>query len=271
VPLSTSDAARLVDAQAAMRDRVNRQVVARIEGRVRSFGGWWSDSEVEALARQVVMVVEAGQSQTARLTDAYLSRLISQAIGKPLSPVGVPVEPEVWRRADHVAAYMRPAADVRRKVAAGQAADAAISAAVSRVGAMVETDLSLAMTHTSRAVYGARSDYIDGYRRVIRPERSRSGSCGLCAAASDQVYGSGDLMPIHDRCRCETLPIVNGEDPGQSLNGDELRSLYDAAGSTKGSDLKRVRVKVREHGELGPVLTDASHNWRGPTQVAAAA
>jgi hypothetical protein len=173
VPLSTSDAARLVDAQAAMRDRVNRQVVARIEGRVRSFGGWWSDSEVEALARQVVMVVEAGQSQTARLTDAYLSRLISQAIGRPLSPVGVPVEPEVWRRADHVAAYMRPAADVRRKVAEGQAADAAISAAVSRVGAMVETDLSLAMTHTSRAVYGARSDYIDGYRRVAALRRLR--------------------------------------------------------------------------------------------------
>jgi hypothetical protein len=78
-------------------------------------------------------------------------------------------------------------------------------------------------------------------------------------------------MPIHDRCRCETLPIIGEQDPGQSLNGDELRALYDAAGSTKGSDLKRVRVKVREHGEIGPVLTDASHNWRGPTQVAAAA
>ena len=34
--------------------------------------------------------------------------------------------------------------------------------------------------------------------------------------------------------------------------------------------LKRTRYRVDQHGELGPVLTDADHDFRGPAEVAAA-
>lgn len=265
--LSTDQARRLVDAQSAARGRAERATSLRVSQIVAGFRGWWSDAEVDAMARQIVLVVEAGQTQTARLTDAYLNRVIGQALGRPVPPVGVPIAPEVWRSVPHVEAYSRPASDVRRLVAEGASLESAQGVAAARVDAMVLTDLALSMTNSARTVFETRGNWIDGYRRVIHPERSKSGTCGLCAVASDQVYASGDLLPIHARCKCEVLPIVNGVDPARDLNDTELRSLYDAAGSSQGADLKRIRIEVTEHGEIGPVLSNAKHATRKPSQV----
>jgi hypothetical protein len=268
--LTPSEARRLVDAQALARDRVHESTLRRVLALMSGFDQWWSDGDVEALARRLVLVVEAGQAATARATDAYLARVISDALGRAIPPVGVPITPEQWRKADHVAAFMRPAADVRRRVAQGTPLEVAAGMAAQRAQSMAATDLALAMTNTSREVFRERGRYVDGYRRIIHPEASRGGTCGLCAAASDRTYSSGDLLPIHDNCRCEVLPIVNGQDPGRDLSTDELDRLYSAAGSTKGADLKRVLVEFHEHGELGPVLREQGHNFRGPADVAAA-
>jgi hypothetical protein len=270
MPLSTAEALRLVDAQAAARDRVEAATLTRVERLVAVFRGWWSDAEVEALAQQVSMVVLAGQTAVSRATDAYLARVISDALGRPVPPVGVPITPERWRTADPLEVYQRPAADVRRRVAAGEVLGVAEGMAAQRYRSMVSTDLALATTHTSREVYQRRGSLVDGYRRVTRPEASRGGTCGLCVAASDRIYSRGDLMPIHDKCKCQTLPIVSGQDPGRSLVDAELRALYDDAGGTAGAKLKRTRYQVNEHGELGPVLREQGHHFRGPAEVAAA-
>ena len=86
---------------------------------------------------------------------------------------------------------------------------------------------------------------IIGYRRVVHPEMSKGGSCGLCVVASTMVYTRANLRPIHDRCNCEVVPITVANDPGDSLNQLDLGDLYQAAGeSNRSAPLKRVRVNA---------------------------
>lgn len=107
-----------------------------------------------------------------------------------------------------------------------------------------------------------------GFRRVIRPELSKNGSCGLCVVAATNWYTVDELKPIHNLCKCVTVPVVKGADPGFGWNQEDLRknldTMYGAAGgSTYGKDLKRIRVKITEHGELGPILEyRAKTGWK---------
>jgi hypothetical protein len=126
------------------------------------------------------------------------------------------------------------------------------------------------MTLAQRAAYTAALERlqgdagITGYRRILHPELSRTGSCGLCIVASDQVYKTSELMPLHNLCKCTVLPIIGALDPGSSLNNLTLADLYAAAGdSTHAHDLKRVKVTVRQHGEYGPVLVIAGQQFTG--------
>jgi hypothetical protein len=102
---------------------------------------------------------------------------------------------------------------------------------------------------------------VTGYRRVIHPELSQGGTCGLCVAASTRPYTRGDLLPLHSRCKCIVVPIVGESggdgDVGGAINDADLGLLYDEATSTGRKDLKRTRYKVISHGELGSWLVPA--------------
>jgi hypothetical protein len=88
-------------------------------------------------------------------------------------------------------------------------------------------------------------------RRFTR--HTRAGACNLCSLAAGQVYSSDKLMPIHDGCACTVVPVWGDDDlPGPDSQADER---YED------------EVAVREHGELGPVLTQADHHFRGPAAV----
>jgi hypothetical protein len=65
-----------------------------------------------------------------------------------------------------------------------------VEAAVERVAAVADMDMQLADRAQSRRSSPSRPSAVDitGYRRVIHPEVSKGGSCGLCIAASDRVY-----------------------------------------------------------------------------------
>ena len=102
-----------------------------------------------------------------------------------------------------------------------------------------------------------------GFRRVVHPELSKSGSCGLCIVASTMKYTRGDLLPIHAGCNCETVEIYNIDgriiDPGQQINEEDLFVFYrEAKGSTRGWDLKRWKYKIVDHPEYGPTLVNSS-------------
>lgn len=132
-----------------------------------------------------------------------------------------------------------------------------------RAERMVNDDIAMASRAASQdAMKAAPAGRITGYRRVLHPELSESGqSCGLCVAASTRVYKVGELLPIHNFCKCECVPIVDGADPGSQINDDDLATLYDeAGGSTAKEDLVNERYVVFQHPELGPVLRNAKHS-----------
>lgn len=80
---------------------------------------------------------------------------------------------------------------------------------------------------------------------------------------------------IVSNCHCEMIPIEKGIDPAFQLNEDDLESLYRAAGKAVGraaetgggarqlGALKRVRVGITEHGELGPILVKVGTTGEG--------
>lgn len=187
--------------------------------------------------------------------------------------------PPGWR--DPADVYGRIADQYRwEQIANGADPEKALAKAKVRAEQAVDTDISLAVreqeTHTARRV-GVKL-----YRRVLHPELAESGlSCGLCIVAADRVYSVDKFKrEIHANCHCEILPIEDGKDPGISLNADDLESLYKAAGAAIGTDretgggkkqlgaLKRVRVAVTEHGELGPILVKIGTTGEGKLQTA---
>lgn len=160
------------------------------------------------------------------------------------------------------------------QVVHGMDEPAARQRAIVRIQAAAHTDITLAVrAQYMQALDRGRTVRADGWRRILRPELSQSGPCGLCVVAADRLYSRGDLLPIHDRCVCEVLPVIGDLDPGLLLNSDDLARIYQEAGSTgggkrQGGALKNIRVALTEHGELGPVLTRSDQHFRGMQQVA---
>lgn len=327
----------LVTAQAHLRGQLTDAAVAAASAPFRALtaADWWSPPAVDRAVAAATRIVQATQTQAARITSGYVARAASTMTGKTVTPVGAvnvrtlrrditPVtarslvdgtvrspflilgdthdgpapgintpatmavpDPRPGTILDRVRAqlaaeaaaldpavpYQRVAEQYRYQVSArGVDPDKAADSAVVRIGAVAHTDVTLAVREQVRASLGEIPG-VTGYRRILRPELSKTGPCGLCVVAADRVYHVKDLQPIHDRCCCETLPIIGSLDPGLTLNAADLEALYGAAGSTgggkgQGGALKRIRVALAENGELGPVLVDADQAYRGPVDVA---
>lgn len=130
-----------------------------------------------------------------------------------------------------------------------------------RAERMVNDDIAMASRQANLdAMKSARGSGITGYRRVLHPELSGGGSCGLCIAASTRVYKIGELLPIHNLCKCGVAIIIGDDDPGSQINDEDLAVLYAEAGdTTDGRALKDQRYEVFDHPELGPVLRNKKH------------
>lgn len=260
----------LVDGSATARDRLEGRVAKVVAGLWGGFDGWYQPALVDEVAAEVAAMVGRGQIAVAALTDAYLAQVASIVRGRPVGPVGVSPKMTGTRRAGGVTAeavYARVAAEYRWQVSRDVAPIRAREIAAERAAAMTRTDLGLAFRDQASAFMTATG--AAGWRRVIRPERSRSGTCGLCVAASNRVYTRGDLMAMHGSCRCTVVEVGAGVDEGRVINAAEYAAVAAESESLGAGDLLKARVQVREHGELGPVLTDARHEFRGPRQVAA--
>lgn len=188
-----------------------------------------------------------------------------------LSLVDTPAE---WK--DPADAYGRIADQYRHDQIVNLAShEQALAVAKRRAEQVVDTDISLVVRE--QEAHTARKLGVKTYRRVLHPELAESGlSCGLCIVASDRIYTVDRFKrEIHAHCHCEMVPIDGSNDPGLKLNQADLDSLYAAAGRAVGKDepvtgggkrqlgaLKRVRVGITEHGELGPILVNQSGEYR---------
>lgn len=231
---------------------------------------------------QVVAATQRGQRIQAALASAFITRALIE-MGLSTKPIRV-VLPDQPRGVDPALVAGRALRNYRIAVSAGKSPEDARQAGLDQALVSADSDLGLAEREAYSQTLDRAGDGVTGYRRVIHPEISRGGVCGMCVAASDRSYhfkaqaefkterkdvaqgsnglsGSGRRVPllaIHDRCHCTILPVIGELDPGSQINAADLKQLYGLAGSTYRKDLSKVRYKIDDHGELGPYLRAAS-------------
>lgn len=250
----------LVVAQGAERAALSELAVKDAADAISRFRHWYDSAAITKLVAEIVKDVETVQRRTASVTDAYLSRVASLQAGKRIPPVGR-IDVSRLRGIPHADAYGRLADNFRYLISQHVEPEIAQERIVHRAEVIAEADATLAMRAQSQKFMVVH--HVDGFRRVIHPEVSRkTGVCGLCLIAADRVYHVEELLPIHDGCNCTVAPIINGVDPGHTLNQKDLASIYKAAGSNRAGDLRKIRIQVHEHSELGPILANAAHHWR---------
>lgn len=263
---------KLIRAQAAVRKSVSDDAkkAAKALAKGMSDADWRDYQAVTRYAKANAKVSAARQRQIAAAQNAYQARVLALLTGKPVAPAkqvdvdelrGIPQESVYGRIAD----YYRYLTDNPARLEPQSTAKALTA---DRAEEVAEMDITLAVRAQNQQVTKEKKQ-VKYYRRVIHPELNESGaSCGLCIVASHNTYAKGQLLPIHFRCKCEVVPVTDeNADYGQAINDADIQSVYAKAGATTAQELKETRFTIRQHGELGPVLTYEGNRFRGPSQV----
>lgn len=231
------------------------------------------DADVDRLVARIVPVVQAGQIQIARLTDAYIAQSARLAGVSAVSNVGLGVGVVNYRGVPATEVYRRPAVETYTALSKGKPyADAAASGA-SRLLSIVSTDLQQSKNRQAQ-----RSFASSGFEYTIRVLTGKE-NCALCVIASTQRYRKGYLMPIHPGCDCGQRGVKAGADPGQVINPDLLEATHaQIATKLNGSEGGEIGqgnpisdyldlIVTNEHGELGPTLGWRSDHFTGPDDL----
>lgn len=230
--------------------------------------GGLDDTSADAFARAAAERAAVAALAVAGLVEAYVSAARTLADLSDEADPADPADLDRLRGIDPEGQYRRPVVTARTAVADGFPFEQAMARAADRAASIIGTDVLLAQ----RVAIGHATGTV-GYRRVLTGE-----SCALCATASTQRYHRGDLMPIHARCDCSVAPIIGDADPGRVINQERLDAIRT---DTTRPDYWRDRhfvvtdddriltppIAVRQHGELGPVLTVAGHAHTGPSNI----
>ncbi|MDP7729503.1 hypothetical protein [Mycobacterium sp. TY813] len=262
---------------------INRPVVVTIPDNVRGARVTFGGSQPKVHAKEVTVEYKpTPEPQPA--TEPTAPPQPERGGVKAAEPQPVQEEKTVERTipkddAEATKIFERAAETYRYERSIGAEHDAANAKAEQRIATIVDNNMMLSARLASQQTLmrvAEQDERVIGYRRIIHPEASKGGVCGLCIAAADRVYKVSDLQPIHDRCECTISPVTTEHDPGFTLNYDELERLYahsaetapmetiynkgEAIGTrralpTSAKALKKTRYQIVHHGELGPVLT----------------
>lgn len=236
-----------------------REAAAHAVGQAWDNLGMYYEADVDPFLDTILPLVQGAQAHAVTLTDAYMAlRTKREPFGIDLSDIadklrnGTPLED----------VYRRPFITTWTALSNGAGVRDAINAGRSRATSSSEMDIALA-TRASAAESMDRDPRVRGYERV--PD---GGACDFCLLASTQEYHAEDLMPLHNRCGCTVDPILEDDTRGKILDRDLLGDLkakgvkvYDNGEvRTYGGD-KTVAMRVHDHGELGPMITDADDHF----------
>jgi hypothetical protein len=249
------------DRHASTRESIIVQLVKLLLGIWGDFSDARDDvASISNAARSATLVMSAA-SRMRLQSRSHLQSLFTAAGERATLPRAANPYPRSGVSALEV--YQRPGRQFVWQLSQGSSVAEARQAAETRLQSIAQEDLSLADRDESRRVFEENRKKVLGYRRVIHPELSEDGTCGLCLVASQRFYSVEDLLDIHQPVEnCTVMPIFKGDDPGLRLNDDDLKTIYAAAGSTHAEDLLNTRISVREHGELGPVLVKQGDHFR---------
>lgn len=231
--------------------------------------GAWNRPDAAWFASQVAPTIVGVQRQIAVLTDQYVASSLTEQLGRRIEPVGVELGDEL-RGVPVEEVYQRPYVQLWTELKNGTPFDDALDHADRRAEVLAATDFQMARVRSfQQAISGQPGAKY--WRRVLRGDRN----CLLCLVASTQRYRKENLAAIHPQCDCYVEPIPGDRDPGQILNPALLEQVHQAvedAGfqadrGARNPDYRRL-IAVREHGEIGPLLTLRRQGFTGPEDLA---
>lgn len=259
----------LVATHAQRRQSLIEQLLRAILGLWSTFDRWYDDDLLNSAAGRAAMFSLVASREMRKLELAFTKAVFEEyGIGQVDWGAIEDIYPRSGISALNV--HRRPGLQYRYAMKQGKTETEARDVALERAEDLARTDIRLAGRDESHRAYAFSGKAI-GWRRILHPELSRTGPCGLCVVAADRFYKSGDLEEIHDLCVCGKLPITADADPGLRMNRDDLDRLYAEAGGNTADALKRTRVIIRENGEIGPVLTRDGQHFRDANEAGSSA
>jgi hypothetical protein len=274
----TDDLVGLVERQTAQHGVLLDRAVNTLRAPLSAFQGWYDHSAITRLCVTLAGLLGGFEAVSARSADSYMAEAVSISTGKRYRPtgshrtqlgrIGMDNASILGRIANSYrfqqGALDRTLAQAMRSVTPLADWTEPGAAAMDRMTKIVQTNLQMAQRSQMLTTMGG-SDAVTGYRRIIHPELATLGTCGLCIAASDRLYGKKVLLPIHPGCHCTVLPVTGKNDPNE-INEIDFKQLYgDAAQFGKGTSaeaLRQTRYRIDEHGEIGPVIRPESEPIR---------
>lgn len=262
--LSTADsiAVDFTNIFAALRASIVQQLFAVWYGM-----GNYRDANIDDWMGVALPLIQAGTETSVVATTTYL-QLQMELLG--LDATGLEIPPYEFVTGEAIrngvppeVVYSRPFKEVWNALSNGYTLEDAIDMGANRLRQLVETDIQLSHTHTSRRVLSQRNDVV-GFRRVPTGVYT----CALCLIASTQRYNKFDLMPIHPGCDCRVAPIVSDAPVSQVIEPERLEAIHKAIEDQFGysprdareMDFRKIMI-VQEHGEFGPTLAVSGHKF----------
>lgn len=262
---STGRTLQLVERQSQQRASIALALLKALLGLWGGFDQWGNRDMVSAYAAKSASLVDVSLAKTRRNVRSFSLQVLAD---HGATPARVRPQVDLYPRSGtpSTQVYARPAEQYNYARSQGKSDAEARTVMEKRLTDLVAADVAAAERDEFDQMW-AMSSKVIGYRRIIHPERSVSGTCGLCVVAATRLYSTDDLMELHGGCKCTELPVFKDSDPGLKLNTDDLKEIYAAAGSTAAEDLKRTRVAIDENGELGPILVREGDHFRDVHEV----
>jgi hypothetical protein len=226
----------------------------------------YRDGNIDDWMGVALPLIDAGKETSVVATTTYL-QLQMELLGLDAAGMEIPMElvtgDAIRNGVPPEVVYSRPFQEVWKALSNGYPLDQAIDMGANRLRQLVETDIQLSHTHTSRTLLSQRNDVV-GFRRVP----TGTYTCALCMIASTQRYHKFDLMPIHPGCDCRVAPIVSTAPVAQVIDPERLEAIHKAIEDQFGFSPRDAReidfrkiMTVQEHGEYGPTLAVSGHKF----------
>jgi hypothetical protein len=257
----------ILAAYSRLSTRIVRGTGDRLAGVFRNLGSW-RDEDFERFFQLANRTLNASTLQAAKLQVAFyqqMARLNGQPFAVPQLRAQDFTTEALRNGAVASEVYRRPFVELYTALDKGKLMSEAISLGANRISSIASTDVQLARRNAGFGVR-SRNNRIVGFARTL----TGAENCALCFVASTQRYTRGDLLPIHPGCDCGEMPIYGNQDPGQVIDELRLDATHQAVQERFGFSDPGARaidyrdIAIREHGELGPVLTVADQNFTGP-------
>ena len=232
--------------------------------------GNWRDEDIATFVEQLSVPLEGIKRNAASSAIAYheqVARVTKNAFKAP-SLADLDLSMSALRNGANVnQVYGRPFVQMRMALAKGASFTDALDTGSLTATSFARTEVQLSRRQASLFARRA-NDNIVGYVRTLTGREN----CALCYVASTQRYRKGDLLPIHPACDCGEMPIYGDTDTGQIIDQQLLDQSHEAVGQRFGIDVggrepDYRKIMIRDHGELGPMLTVKGQKFTGPNSL----